>query len=459
MARPAIARPRDSGAVAAAYTPLAAPENAPSQTQDESEVARKERSLWARLGPYHILILGLGSLVLTIAVIPLAWLWTESMAASTGREPSSAWFTVIEANWTTRIVTICTAILRAVVTAQASVATAMFGGVILERIGAPLLDGPFYSTVRALSGNPISLLWTPSLPLRKTALSVLVVILIVLEVLVTIAAQFLSTLLVADFGNGAFTQTSNVTNIRLLDDTQSIPLGAWWAMPPVAGWTFAEQSEPSISGPKYDDTGHTYRAFLPYLEATQRKTLRHFRAPVPIIDQRVVCVQPVLHDLRLFALYNLYSRLSGQIAIANDTYPMLKGTESQQYLPFTCALPNSKSTTTPEQRATSLCWPNAGIEWEVLLEDPLVTPESVSSRGSLKPGYPQASTMFMLLDLVSFPTVPIGVTEEARIVGNNNTTSSPWVMVGNGTDAPTVRVTACLANLGVDTFTADIHST
>ncbi|KAK4864907.1 hypothetical protein LT330_001530 [Penicillium expansum] len=457
MARPAIARPRDSSAAAVAYTPLAAPENAPSQIQDEPEVAKKERSLWARLGTYHILILGLGSIVLIIAVIPLAWLWTESMATATGREPSSAWFVVIEANWTTRIVTICTAILRAVVTAQASVATAMFGGVILERVGAPLRDGPFYSTVRALSGSPISLLWTPSLPLRKTALSILVVILIVLEVLVTIAAQFLSTLLVADFGNGAFTQANNVTNIRLLNDTQSTPLGAWWAMPPVAGWTFAEQSEPPTSGSKYDDTGHTYHTFLPYLEATQRNSLRRFRGPVPIVDHRVVCVQPVLRDLHLLAYYDAYSRLTGKINIANDTYPMLKGTESQYDLPFTCALPNSKSTTTPEQRATSLCWPNANIEWEVLLEDPIVTPESVSTRGYLKPGYPQASTMFMLLDLVSLPTVPLASTEEARVVGNNDT-DSPWVMVGNGTDVPTVRVTACSTNLGVDTFTAEIHS-
>ncbi|KGO78356.1 hypothetical protein PITC_068190 [Penicillium italicum] len=221
MARPVMACPRDSGAATVAYTPLAVPENAPSQTQDELGVAERERSLWARLGTYHILVLGLGSIVLIIAVIPLAWLWTESMATATGKEPSSAWFAVIEANWTTRIVTICTAILRAVVTAQASVATAMFGGVILERVGAPLLDGPFYSSVRALSGSPFSLLWTPSLPLRKTALSILVVVLIVLEVLVTTAAQFLSTLLVADFGNGAFSYSDSMDGIRDRDGVYS----------------------------------------------------------------------------------------------------------------------------------------------------------------------------------------------------------------------------------------------
>ncbi|KAJ5415726.1 hypothetical protein N7465_004421, partial [Penicillium sp. CMV-2018d] len=458
MARPAMARPRGSGAATVTYTPLVAPENAPSQAQDEVKVTKKESSLWARLGVTQILVLCFGSIILTIAVLPLAWLWVESMAAAAGREPSSAWVSVIEANWTTRIVTICTAILRAVVTAQASVATAMFAGIILERVGSPLVDGPFYSTVRALSGSPTNLLWTPSLPLCGAGLSVLVVTLIVLEVSVTIAAQFLSTLLVADFGNGAFTQTSNVTNIRMLNYTRDSFLGPWWSMPPVAGWTFAEQSEMPITGPKYDDTGHTYRAFLPYLEAAQRTSLRHFRGPVPISDQRVVCVQPTLRDLRLDALSPTFPRLPGQIAIANGTYPMLQSTESQPYLQFTCALATSMPIPNQEQGLTSLCWPDYGMEWKVLVEDPLITPGPITYNGSMIPNYLQVSTMFMLLDVVSSAGVPNNGTEEVRLVGNNDTTSSPWVIVGNGTYDPMVRVTTCMANLGVNTFTADIHS-
>ncbi|KAF7527822.1 hypothetical protein PCG10_002294 [Penicillium crustosum] len=458
MTQPAMVCPGYSGAAAVTYAPLAAPENAPSQAQDEVEVAKKGSSLWARLGITQILILCLGSIILVIAVLPLAWLWVESMAAAVGREPSSAWVSVIEKNWTTRIVTICTAIVRAVVTAQASVATAMFAGIILERVGSPLVDGPFYSTVRALSGSPINLLWTPNLPLHRTGLSVLVVILIVLEVLVTIAVQFLSTLLVADFGNGAFTHTSNVTNIRLLNYTRDPFLGPWWSMPPSAGWAFAEQLEPPIAGPKYDDTGHTYRAFLPYLEAAQRKSLRHFRGPVPISDQRVVCVQPTIRDLRLDTASLTFPRLSGQIAIANGTYPMLRNTESQPYLPFTCALATSMSIPNQEQGLTSLCWPDYGMEWKVFVEDPLVTLGPIAYNNSMIIGYLQACTMFMLLDVVSSAGVPNNGTEEVRVLGNNDTNSSPWVMVGNGTDHPTVRVTTCIGNLGVDTFTAEIHS-
>ncbi|EAW17171.1 uncharacterized protein NFIA_005330 [Aspergillus fischeri NRRL 181] len=451
-----MARPKDSGAVA--YTPLAAPENAHNQSLGESAVAKKQSSLWARLGTVSILILGLGSFMLVLFVLPLAWLWAESMAAAAGREPSSTWIAVVKAGWTTRAVTICTAILRTVVTTQASVTTAMFAGIILERVGAPLVDGPFYSMTRALNGSPTNLLWTPSLPFRGTGLSSVIVGLIFIEVSVTMAVQFLSTLLVADFGNGAFTETSNATNIRILNDTQMAPINAWWLMPPAADWTFAEQSDPFVPGPKYHDTGHTYRAFLPYKEAAQRTSLRHFHGPVPIVDQRVVCVQPALRDLRLNALYTTYALLSGQIAIANGTYPMLQGTESQSYVPFTCALPALVKFSTREQGQTSLCWPNFGVDWVVLVEEPLVPPEPMTMKGTPVVGYPEASTMFMLLDLVSLAAFGTGVEQDVRSVGNNDTTSSPWVMVVNGTDSPAVRVTACMANLGVDTFIADLHS-
>ncbi|KAF4217711.1 hypothetical protein CNMCM8980_005670 [Aspergillus fumigatiaffinis] len=430
-----MARPEDSGAVA--YTPLAAPENAHNQAPGESALAKKQSSLWARLGIVGILLLGLGSLMLVLARAKQHLdRGRQSGLDHAGRHHLHGYST------------------------NGGHDTGQRGDrdVCGYYSGTPLVDGPFYSITRALSGSPTNLLWIPSLPFRGTGLSAVIVGLIFIEASVTMAVQFLSTLLVADFGNGAFTETSNATNIRILNDTQMAPIEAWWSMPPAAGWTFAEQSDPFVLGPKYHDTGHTYRAFLPYTEAAQRTSLRHFHGPAPIVDQRVVCVQPALRDLRLDALYSAYPRLSGQIAIANGTYPMLQGTESQPYVPFTCALPVLVNYSPRAQGQTSLCWPNVGADWEVLVEEPLVPPAPITLNGTLIIGYPEASTMFMLLDLISLAAVRIGVVQEVRSVGNNETTSSPWVMVVNGTDSPALRVTACMANLGVDTFIADLHS-
>lgn len=448
-----MVRPKDNGVIT--YTPLIPSENTPSQATDDSAVADKQRSLWARLGTVGILILGFGSLVLVLSVLPLAWLWAESLAAARGQRPSSVWLSVVKADWTTRIVTICTAFLRAVVTTQASVATTMFAAIILERVGAALADTPFYSIARAVNGSPGSLLWTPSMPLRGTGLSRVTFALIVLEVSVTTAVQVLSTLLVVDFGNVAFTDTTNVPNIRILNDSLEGPFDTWWSIPPAAVWTFAEHSEPFVSGHKYHDTGHTYRAFLPYTEAAQRTSLRYFRGPAPITDQRVVCVQPALRGLRLDARNQYCPRLSGQIAMMNGTYPMLQRTETQPYVQFTCALPGLVTRSTQEHGLTSLCWPR-GVDWKVLVEDPLVIPGPVELEGTLAPGFPEGSTMFMLLDLVSTAAVGYHMVQDVRTITTND--SSPWMMVGNGTDVPVLRVTACMANLGVDTFTAAITS-
>ncbi|KAF5124052.1 hypothetical protein E5D57_011974 [Metarhizium anisopliae] len=320
-----MAGPKDGDTVDVAYTPcpMTATEKTQSPAAHDSAVVKKPVSPWTRLGMASMLILGVGSLMLVLFVVPVAWLWTESVVTGAGREPSKAWIAVVKGGWTARIVTICTAILRTVVTAQASVATAMFAAIILERVGAPLADGPFYSMTRALNGSPSSLLLTPSLPLRGTGLSAVILALILLEVSVTTAVQFLSTLLVADFRNGAFTDTINATNLLILKDLAVEPASAWLSMPPAASWTFAEHTPsdapvPFVSGPGYHDTGHTYRAFLPFAGAAQRISLRSFRGPAPIMDQRVVCVQPALRDLGLDVLNQGYPRLSGRERHVSD---------------------------------------------------------------------------------------------------------------------------------------------
>lgn len=67
--------------------------------------------------------------------------------------------------------------------------------------------------------------------------------------------------------------------------------------------------------------------------------------------------------------------------------------------------------------------------------------------------------MYMLLDLVSPAATPYGDAQRAHTIHvGSNDASSPWTMVGNGAGAPMLRVTACMVNLGVDTFVADLRS-
>ena len=138
--------------------------------------------------------------------------------------------------------------------------TAMLAGIILEKIGTSLIDPPFYSMVRALDVNPVNLVVTGKLPYRKTALSAFVVGLTVLEAALAIGLQFLSTILVSDFGDSSWLSPRNSTSIFIENGyarSMANPIQPW-LVPPPTQWTFAEQSEQYVAGSNYHDTNHTY---------------------------------------------------------------------------------------------------------------------------------------------------------------------------------------------------------
>jgi hypothetical protein len=110
---------------------------------------------------------------------------------------------------------------------------------------------------------------------------------------------------------------------------------------------------------------------------------------------------------------------------------------------------------TQGQDQTTLCWPNNGVNWAVSAES-LLVPHLDAINDSSLDAYVDAPAMFMLLDTVSPAAIRRGTMQEVHSIENNGTTSSPWVMVGNGIDAPAVRVTACMTSLDVDTFTAEL---
>jgi len=111
---------------------------------------------------------------------------------------------------------------------------------------------------------------------------------------------------------------------------------------------------------------------------------------------------------------------------------------------------------------TSLCHANAGVDWAVLLEDPLVYPlANVSdpeddSKTIVIAGYPKASTMFMIIDVVSEEALLYG--NSARHAAKSIREEGPWTLVSNGSNMEALRVTACLANLPAPAFTIDMYS-
>jgi hypothetical protein len=138
-------------------------------------------------------------------------------------------------------------------------------------------------------------------------------------------------------------------------------------MPSVASWTFAELAESFDDRLGFHDTGHTFRAFLPFEEEAQRAKLRRLHGLVPVMDHRVVCASLPLNNLSLDSTTNRFVHLSGQIPTEELTYPLLIDSYPHPYINFTCKLSdpiNRRDNSTEGE--TSLCVPNGRANWTVL---------------------------------------------------------------------------------------------
>ncbi|KAH8689901.1 hypothetical protein BGW36DRAFT_266682, partial [Talaromyces proteolyticus] len=414
---------------------------------------------WERIGTPSVLILLLGSSFLFIPWFLLGLIWRESMTAISGGVPNNFWIRIVHANWTSRLVTVCTAVTRSIVTLQASLITAMVSSIILERIGTPLFYAPFYSIIRAVSVSPTSLLLTKGILAQpKRSFSLLISTLVVVEVLVAVASQFLSTILISDFMDSNFLNSNNLTEVDIFSSLGFVE-AAWWRIPPPSSWTFGELAESFSQGPNFHDTGHTYRAFIPFKDEAQRTSLRRFQGPAEVMDQRVVCVSPSFIDLRLNSTFP--PRLFGQMTLENESYPMLQNIETQRPIKFTCALPYPPENTT--YGMSSLCYPRLAQSFTIQLEDPLVNinpDDRIANQTGLASNNPLASSMLIVLDILD------GKAMMARNLENITTPykvttihkDGPWSIIMNDSNTAVLRVSSCFTNLVSKTFTVDMAS-
>ncbi|KAL4961863.1 uncharacterized protein BDV14DRAFT_179423 [Aspergillus stella-maris] len=422
----------------------------PQSGRLERPSSGRRRPVLERTGKLNLLILLLGSILLLVPWTLLGFVWQESMTAISGEEPNFLFVRLVNANWASRLVTVCTAVIRTIVALQASVVTAMLSSVILEKAGTALLYAPLYSIIRAVSVSPTSLLLTKGILARsKTLLSILIALVIILEVLVTVGSQFLSTIFISDFMTNSYRGGSNSTEVGILRSTGVTP-PPWWTGPPASSWTFGETPGSFSEGPDFHDTGHTYRAFLPLKEERQRTSLRSFHGPAPVMDQRVVCVPPTFHDLRLNTTFP--PRIYGQMRWENETYPMLQGTVTQRPINFTCAIPYPPKNKT--YGISSIC--HSIMQNNIQLKDPLVNVDNENGISGVR----HTSDMIFVLDITDpevlttreseFDTGPYQV--------NRTLKEGPWTKIMNGSESKGLRVSACFTNLVSKTFTVSMTS-
>ena len=243
-----------------------------------------------------IVILG-GSLVALAALAFLWYLW-KAEGSPGGANATALWRWVAVNEALLQAVTLLSAALRVVLSAQAVVGTAMVASLLLERHGVPLNNVAEVSILRSANPGPLrltSLLLSSTSFLRTAKMPILLMFNLLLGV---VASHFFSTLLVSDLEIALLVGDPQVTALGSDMDTGSQGL----ARMPVLGFPpaftpFGEVTVPASSvedeGGAWGDTGVVRRVFIPMAEGN-RTGLRSYDGKGFVHSSRLVCVRPMI---------------------------------------------------------------------------------------------------------------------------------------------------------------------
>lgn len=323
-----------------------------------SELTRTNISFEAPSGPRRIGIwlrfLICLSLAMILAVLAfISWAWFES--------PNNlAWRRMVLGLYLTQSVTLVGVIVRTATGILSATATSMIASLAVERKGVHLKDVAAMSIARFSNSGPLSL---SGYIATRSALEPLLHILSALLLLTTIVSQFTSALLVSDLAPGQVVSLYEKVTSAYGFDSPSDVIGSSeppslegfsynpWTRRPSSSEIFAEYSEYVETADNIDDTGPTIRAFLPLPIQRERELLQEFRGMAQVVDSRVICLRPVVSNLRLCSTFYVDSvGVCGSLSINNipDTIVFRENVTSTG---FVCVLADASK----PQYGWSLC--------------------------------------------------------------------------------------------------------
>ena len=261
---------------------------------------RRKPTLVGRLGYYTIATTLGGTIVIVAALAFICFLHT-------GNGDNSTWRNIMTTGWTARSITLTSLAIRVVVTAQAAGATSMLAALALSRFEVPLIRSAAMSMMRFENTGPhkLALIYTSKV-LRGKNIALGLTALCLTGT--TFLLQFASTVLLSDLKLGTITAADQTTlipyGIRNYYDgnNETDPLensAHYWSTKPAVYPAFAQYTEPM---PKVEDgvydTGMSIRAFLPIYPESNRDRLKIYQGYGNLVDTRVVCMRPVIEDLK-----------------------------------------------------------------------------------------------------------------------------------------------------------------
>ncbi|KAK5659442.1 hypothetical protein OQA88_643 [Cercophora sp. LCS_1] len=195
-----------------------------------------------KLGAWAVAVFSIGPMFMLAAMGMLSFLWF-------GDPTNSLWRSMVNSNWATTTVAICSEVLKQTMSFQLGLIAAMLAAMALERFEVLLPEMASVTMTRAApdASRTMILLW-----------------------------QYLT----------SFWYAGNL-----------ISHVGTWSRGPAFYPTFAEYSEPPFEAEGVVDTGLTLRAFIPFRATQDRETLRSYSSYTTIMDARVTCQVPAFINL------------------------------------------------------------------------------------------------------------------------------------------------------------------
>jgi hypothetical protein len=270
---------------------------------------QKTRRWWHRIGLPSILVLTVGTGAILISLALLVFLYQGADRARAHNSRAQFWDDIVFNDWSTRLVTICSAAIRVSMGFQIGLAAAAMAAVILETSGSRFSDTAMLSIQRAASSSsgPLSLIPTAWRHCRAGRVSGLIYLLILtFGFIIALISTLTSTILLFDFGQDQISAPLTTTTKAVGFDTQEMfPFNgiSYWKSRPLAHWRFAEARPTEMgTGLRTDnaiDTGDVYRAMLPFGNAEDRITLEYYDGPAVVINQRTACFGSTFDNLAI----------------------------------------------------------------------------------------------------------------------------------------------------------------
>ncbi|KAF5679384.1 hypothetical protein FHETE_801 [Fusarium heterosporum] len=329
---------------------------------------QRNRRWWHRIGLPSILVLTIGTGAILISLALLVFLWQGADRARARDSRAQSWDNIVFNDWSTRLVTICSAAIRVSMGFQIGLAAAAMAAVILETSGSRFSDTAMLSIQRAASSSagPSSLIPTAWRHCRAGRISGLVYLLILtFGFIIALVSTLTSTILLFDFGQDQISAPLTTTVRSVGFDTQEMfPFNgiSYWKSRPLAHWRFAEtrptEMETEFRTKNAVDTGDVYRAMLPYSNAEDRITLEYYEGPAVVINQRTACFRPSFDKISIEYELSDGSVTSG--LYLNATYAVkgqddFIGSAQSKEKKIFCRMHNQWNTSHPDVAPVSLC--------------------------------------------------------------------------------------------------------